>query len=71
MLVTITLDKIDGSQSKIKTCYADEFNFNALVFKLMESDVVGFTVTKRENILKIAEKVSQNDNAKNSQKIDV
>ena len=55
MICWITLDYVDGSKSKaVKTDLAG-LSLSSMVFKMMEQDVVGFTVTKAMPVTKLAD----------------
>ena len=58
MKVYITLDRYDGSQSSAITCYADDFPMSDLMWRMMEPDVSGFTVTKAKALPNILDKMT-------------
>ena len=51
MKVEITLDNVDGSKSLSKTFNLDGTGLSQLVFELMNPDVLGCTICKK-NVLK-------------------
>lgn len=44
--VTVTLDYLSGSQSKYKTCDLEELDLYDIKMRMMQKNVVGFTITK-------------------------
>lgn len=58
MKVNVTLDYYDGSASKAKTIEAETLPVHELMFKMMGSDVCGFTVTKLPTVKKLMEKMN-------------
>jgi hypothetical protein len=61
MQVFITLDRFDGSQSKIKCCDLEDFNVRSLVFQMMSSDVCGVTITKVVKNTKLIQKMKSKE----------
>lgn len=57
MIVNVTLDHYDGSESKSITVDLEDFPIRELLFKMMESDVYGFTVTKANTLIKACKKL--------------
>lgn len=61
MKVNVTLDYYDGTQSKSITIDAEDMPVRDLVFKMMQRDVCGFTVTKSENLSKVVSKMEDSE----------
>lgn len=57
MVVNVTLDYFDGSQSKAKTCEAESIPLRELMFQLMSSEVCGVTITKVSGIIKAVDRL--------------
>ena len=57
MLVTITKDYYDGTQSKSKTFELEDVQASDLVWMMMEGAVASITITKETNILKAIKKM--------------
>ena len=57
MKVHITLDKYDGSESKIVTTDLGGISMNQIAFQLMSPDVCGMTITKAVKIEKLIGKM--------------
>ena len=57
MQVLVTLDRYDGSSSQLRECDIEEFPTREMMWKLMESDVCGYTVTKVVRLSKLMEKM--------------
>jgi hypothetical protein len=54
MKVWISLDKIDGSQSRLRgPVYVDEIDLHGLLFYLSKSDVAGVTFTRADILSKL------------------
>ena len=60
MRVWVTLDKIDGSQSRIAgPLYLDEIDLHGMLFRLNQSDVVGITFSRADALQKL-QKMQEN-----------
>lgn len=57
MKVNVTLDYYDGSQGKMITIDAEDIPVRDLVFKMMQKDVCGFTVTKLVDMSKMNDRM--------------
>lgn len=57
MKVTVTLDYYDGSQGKSVVIDAEDMPVRDLMFKMMNKDVCGFTVTKTEDVVRLMSKM--------------
>ena len=56
MKVMVTLDYYDGRESKSVETNLDGQNLQSFMYRMMESDVCGFTVSKMTNLAKQVEK---------------
>lgn len=63
MLVNVTLDRYDGSESKSLQVDLADFPVRDLIFKMMESDIYGFTVTKVNTLIKACKKLEQGNSS--------
>lgn len=61
MRVRITLDKYDGSQSKLKSCDMENISMPGLILSMMARDVCGITITKDVSLDKMI-KLTEGDN---------
>jgi hypothetical protein len=62
MKVIVTLDRYDGSQSQLGEIDMDSFSARDMMWRMMEADVAGFTVTKKPPLHKLVKKL-ENDHA--------
>lgn len=59
MRVYITLDKIDGSRSRVKgPVYLDEIDLHGLLFFLNQADVAGVSFVRADLLNRIQEKTT-------------
>ena len=59
MKVIVSLDMMDGSQSKFRECDSEELPVRDLMWQMMTRDVVGFTVTKLVRLPKMMEMLNE------------
>lgn len=58
MRVIITLDRYNGVSSQLKITDLETFDTRQLLFAMTESDVCGVTITKDKPLLKVTEKLN-------------
>lgn len=63
MKIQVTLDFVDGSESKTLDCWQDEFNTQWLLFRLSEPGVAGITITRKDVLKKYLKHEKEKGNA--------
>jgi len=61
MQVIVTLDYYDGSKGKSIVVAAEDIPSRTLMFKMMESGVCGYTVTRLDTLGKLMERMAPED----------
>ena len=59
MRIQVSLDCYDGSKSQTKEIDAEDFQVRELMWRLMEADVCGFTVTTLDKPIKLMKKMDK------------
>ena len=59
--VIVSLDMVDGSQSKYAECDPESLPVRDLVWQMMSRDVIGFTVTKKVGLKKLMKMMGEED----------
>lgn len=57
--VLVTLDYYDGTQGKAKEMDVENLSIRDLMWRMMENDVCGFTVTKLPQLKKLQDKMEE------------
>ena len=59
--VIVSLDMVDGSQSKYAECDPEALPVRDLMWQMMSRDVIGFTVTKKVGLKKLMQLMEEDE----------